>query len=616
MSRLQAQPPVNATIGITDLFHNYDCGNDSGIGNPEPRWLFWVGLDGADFTGPTCSYNWGINTVDCGIVTANLPQNLRTVSGTTAVEFSLDAETWEEDCSNSECTYNSSCSLVLADDRQSGSHYSRTRTHNIVIRAAVPCQVNLYDWAYPTDNRYDHRPRVSWEPVGTAGNAAVVGNAVICVGQNANFEVTGVTWAHGRQDWRIAPVTALGSTTTIGGDVQTGQFTPSSASAQSFNVSQALGQPGFYMFESRGVNTCTGVAGAGFSRVWVEVRTASVGGTLSAAVGEVCFGEWNPATFFALSGQNGNIVRWERQRTGFASESVESAAFPSAWTAASFAAGSWRVRVYVQNSPCAEAASGDAFFSVTAPTQAGTLTGGATGLVCEGQAIPAFAVSGANGAVVQWERSLNGGAFETVAGAAYPTWSFGVGTWVVRARVQNGVCTPQYASATFTVVQGPQITVSGATTVVVGEGASLTAAGAMTYVWQPGNIQGATLNVNPPVGQYTYTVTGTDGNACTGTRTVTLNVIPVPLTWPGDANNDGSVTEFDFFLINAGLGKTGPPRPVGGVLWQGYVSAPLWPTSTIYQGVPVNDRFLDANGDGVINLFDVAVSVVRRGLTH
>ena len=613
---LQAQPPVNATIGISNLFHNYDCGIDSGIGDPEPRWLFWVGLDGSNFTGPACSYNWGINTVSCGIITNNLPQTLRTANNTTASEFSLDAETWEEDCSGSECVYNSSCSIILADDRSSGNHYTRTRTHNIVIRAAAPCQINTYNWAFPSDNRYDHIPRVNWEPVGTAGSVSNGGASVLCVGSSGNFSVTGVTWAHGRQDWRVVPVTAVGSTTTAGADLQTGQFTPSSASAQSFNISQTFSQPGIYMVESRGVNTCSGVPSASFGRVWVEVRSASVGGTLSASGSEACFDEWNPSAHFSLSGQNGAVVRWERQRTGFATESVGSATFPSAWTAASFAPGTWRVRVYSQNSPCDEAASNDVFLTVSEPTQAGTLTAGPGATLCDGQAAAPFVVSGNNGAVVQWERSLNGGAFETVSGAAYPAWSFGVGAWTVRARVQNGACAPQYASAAFTVLQNPQITVSGNTTVEINEGATLTAAGAMSYEWQPGGVQSPVLSVNLPVGQYTYTVTGTDGNGCSASQTLTLNVTPVPATWPGDANNDGVVAESDYFLINAGLGKTGPARTVGGVLWQGYASAPLWPTSTNFQGTPINDRFLDANGDGVITLFDVAVSVVRRGLTH
>ncbi len=613
---LKAQPPVNATIGITDMFHNYDCGNDSGIGDPEPRWLFWVGLDGANFTGPTCSYNWGINTVSCGIITNNLPQTLRTVSNTTASEFSLDAETWEEDCNGSECTYNSSCSIILADDRSSGNHYTRTRTHNIVIRAAAPCQINQYGWAFPSDNRYDHRPRVSWEPVGTAGAVSNGGGSVLCVGETGYFSVSGVTWAHGRQDWRVVPVTAVGGTTPSGADLQSGQFVPTSASAQSFNISQTFSQPGFYMVETRGVNTCTGAASSSFGRVWVEVRSSSVGGTLSAAGTEVCFGEWNPGAYFSLSGNGGSVVRWERQRTGFAAESVNSATFPAAWTAASFAAGSWRVRAYSQNAPCNEAASNDVFLTVSEPTVAGTLVGGPGATICEGQAVGAFSIAGAVGAVVQWERSVNGGPFETVAGAAYPNWSFGVGAWVVRARVQNGSCAPQYASRSFTVLQNPQINVSGNTTVEIDEGATLVASGAMNYVWQPGNVQSATLSVNLPIGQYTYTVTGTDGNGCSASQTVTLTVTPTPLTWPGDANNDGAVTESDFFLINAGLGKTGPARTVGGVLWQGYPSAPLWPTSTNFQGAPINDRFLDANGDGVITLFDAAVSVVRRGLTH
>jgi hypothetical protein len=86
--------------------------------------------------------------------------------------------------------------------------------------------------------------------------------------------------------------------------------------------------------------------------------------------------------------------------------------------------------------------------------------------------------------------------------------------------------------------------------------------------------------------------------------------------WPGDANNDGTVTVGDYFLTAGAYGKTGPARNAQGTLWQAYLATQLWATESNFQGVIVNDMYLDANGDGTINLFDVAVTVVHRGLSR
>ncbi len=56
-----------------------------------------------------------------------------------------------------------------------------------------------------------------------------------------------------------------------------------------------------------------------------------------------------------------------------------------------------------------------------------------------------------------------------------------------------------------------------------GGNVTLQANGAATYVWQPGNLNGATQNVNP-MATTTYTVTGTSAAGCVATATVTVTV--------------------------------------------------------------------------------------------
>lgn len=55
----------------------------------------------------------------------------------------------------------------------------------------------------------------------------------------------------------------------------------------------------------------------------------------------------------------------------------------------------------------------------------------------------------------------------------------------------------------------------------------LTATGASTYSWMPGNSSGNPVTVSP-ASSTTYTVTGTDGNGCQNTASVTLTISPAP----------------------------------------------------------------------------------------
>ena len=86
--------------------------------------------------------------------------------------------------------------------------------------------------------------------------------------------------------------------------------------------------------------------------------------------------------------------------------------------------------------------------------------------------------------------------------------------------------------------------------------------------------------------------------------------------WPGDADADGFVDAADLFLAAAAYGRSGPARSVSGTLWQAYPAPPVWNTLSHIRGRVVNDRYADANGDGVINLFDVALTVAARGFSH
>jgi hypothetical protein len=73
----------------------------------------------------------------------------------------------------------------------------------------------------------------------------------------------------------------------------------------------------------------------------------------------------------------------------------------------------------------------------------------------------------------------------------------------------------------------PVTATSSAPDVCIGSFVTLNAAGALTYNWQPGNNSSTSYNVTPSTNT-TYTLTGTDGNGCVNTDSLTMIVNPLP----------------------------------------------------------------------------------------
>lgn len=106
-----------------------------------------------------------------------------------------------------------------------------------------------------------------------------------------------------------------------------------------------------------------------------------------------------------------------------------------------------------------------------------------------------------------------------------------------------------------------------------------------------------------------YTVTVTDNSGCTKSDTVFF-AIP-GLVWPGDANADLVANNFDLFPIGQAYGDTGGIRPSASISWIGQV-APDWSDSL--NGL--NNKHIDCNGDGVVNVNDTLAISQNYGLTH
>jgi hypothetical protein len=217
---------------------------------------------------------------------------------------------------------------------------------------------------------------------------------------------------------------------------------------------------------------------------------------------------------------------------------------------------------------------------------------------------------------------LGGTATLVASGALSYTWSNGVNSpsiiitpsvnscYYVSGTNSNGCTSP--ASKCVTVSVTASISVSPSlTTVCKGSSATLWASGVSTYTWTTGS-NSPSVNVSPTVNTV-YTVYGKTSLGCIGFKTVEVVVNPnCSDVWPGDANNNGVVTNLDIFEIGLAYLNTGPSRSPGG---NTYISqyANNW-TGLVSTGK--NKCHADCNGDGIVNLSDTLAVYNNFSLTH
>jgi|GEM_PF-5871835 len=83
--------------------------------------------------------------------------------------------------------------------------------------------------------------------------------------------------------------------------------------------------------------------------------------------------------------------------------------------------------------------------------------------------------------------------------------------------------------------------------------------------------------------------------------------------WPGDANNDGRVSIYDFLPIGLAFGTNGPERVDPTINWEAQGAA-NWAEETPLSGV--NYKYIDCNGNGQVYRTDTLAIVQNWGLTH
>ncbi|MCZ2442343.1 MAG: gliding motility-associated C-terminal domain-containing protein [Flavobacteriales bacterium] len=161
----------------------------------------------------------------------------------------------------------------------------------------------------------------------------------------------------------------------------------------------------------------------------------------------------------------------------------------------------------------------------TSPTAPISING--VGPYCEGSTITLTQNGGAltGSSVFQWYTGSCGGT-PVGTGSSITVSPTTTTTYYVQA-TSNGPC-PATACASGTVIINPAPTpsISGMTSICVGQSTTLTATGGGTYVW---NTASTASNITvTPSSTTTYTVTVTGAGGCTATATKTVVVSPIP----------------------------------------------------------------------------------------
>ncbi|WP_437823735.1 Ig-like domain-containing protein [Tenacibaculum mesophilum] len=212
----------------------------------------------------------------------------------------------------------------------------------------------------------------------------------------------------------------------------------------------------------------------------ITVDPTSVGGSIAGST-NVCTG--TNSTTLTLSGQTGNIIRWESSTDNFTTD-TDIANTTTTLTATNLTT-TTQYRAIVQSGACAEATSATATITVD-PTSVGGSIAGSTN-VCTGTNSTTLTLSGQTGNIIRWESSTDN--FTTDTDIANTTTTLTATnlttTTQYRAIVQSGACT-EATSATATITVDPTSvggSIAGSTNVCTGTNSTT-----LTLSGQTGNI--------------------------------------------------------------------------------------------------------------------------------
>lgn len=126
---------------------------------------------------------------------------------------------------------------------------------------------------------------------------------------------------------------------------------------------------------------------------------------------------------------------------------------------------------------------------------------------------------------------------------------------------------------------------------------------------------------NAFIDQFNYTIhicyVSSSDTLFTNTATVTIAAdCEEECVWPGDTNNNGRANIWDVLPIGLTYGTQGPERGVPNTLWIPQQANDWEDSLEVEENEFLNLKYIDANGDGVIDSSDVEAIDQNYGLIH
>ncbi|MBK7488920.1 MAG: hypothetical protein IPI74_03725 [Bacteroidales bacterium] len=269
----------------------------------------------------------------------------------------------------------------------------------------------------------------------SGGGTTSGGNNPICINSSTgNITLSGYTGSILRWQYRRNG----GSWNNISNETPTLNYTP--------------GNSGTYEF--RAVVRSGSCALAYSTITTITVNPASAGGLVTGGTTPVCLG--SSTGVMTLSGHVGTVVKWQRRLGTGAWSDIANTTTTHNDTPPS--AGTWQYRAEVRSGVCPSVYSDSRSITVVSPSAGGSIAGG-TSPLCPGVTTGTMTLSGHNGAVVRWEKRVDGGSWGSITNTSttYSEVPSSSGTWEYRAFVQNSPCPGEYSSVR-TIVVRPQFT--------------------------------------------------------------------------------------------------------------------------------------------------------------
>lgn len=266
--------------------------------------------------------------------------------------------------------------------------------------------------------------------------------------------------------------------------------------------------------------------------VQVEVSNVSVPGSLSGAT-TVCAGDNQGVV--SLSGQSGEVVRWETSTNGQNTWNTINNTTDSL-TYLNLSSGAY-YRAIVQNGACSEAATQSVQIAVDQPPVGGSVLGSDD--ACVGNNSGILQLVGYSGVISQWQHSVDGGATWGNTGTTSTTQDYLnlADSTLYRVQVSSGVCSDTFSSVAAIDVQPLPQPAFSADAVCQGSSSAfqnqsqINSGAISSYSWDFGSSTSTATNAShayPQAGTYLVTLTATSGFGCVGTVVDTAIVHPMP----------------------------------------------------------------------------------------